>query len=69
MGEHSGEKLYDVPWEELHIGMKVFSLRGTPGEITGLNPKDREPSIDFKWENGNESFGVFHLWTKNIVVQ
>ncbi|MBI3019989.1 MAG: hypothetical protein HYY60_01535, partial [Parcubacteria group bacterium] len=63
MGKYSGRKISDVPWEELHVGMKVVSARGTPGEITRLRsfPEDSYDSIDFKWENGNESFGMFHI--------
>lgn len=69
MGKYGGKRLYDVPWEDVHIGMKVISPKGTRGEITGLHPfPEDEDSIDFKWENGNEAFGVFHLWTDNIIV-
>ncbi len=58
----SQPKLSDVPWDDLQIGDKCTSARGTPGKITKLEKNDRyverdhdHYEIEIDWDNGNKS--------------
>ena len=67
MSSYSGGKVCDVPWEKLYIGMEVISARGIPGKIILLDPEDRYPSVEIKWNHGGVS-SVFYHQLEHVMV-
>ncbi len=58
------KKVSDMAFEDLKVGMRVISAKGTPGEISALHPEaygmDRHDSVSFEWDNGSSSIQCFH---------
>jgi hypothetical protein len=66
------KKLSEVPFDEIYIGMEVVSAIGTKGYVYHLRkldaPRHEDNEIDIKWDNDNESIGVWHFWCDKISV-
>jgi hypothetical protein len=62
-----------IPFKELRVGMKVVNAHGLKGEISGVFEKfpyvdvGLSPCVSFKWDQGQDSLYVPHMWLGRVV--
>jgi len=72
-------KLSEIPFDKIYIGLRVVSDNtGIEGEVVG-KCKDfvsadglliiRDPEVDIKWDNGNESYGAWHHQLDKVTIK
>lgn len=70
-------KLSELPFDNVTVGLRVRSAKGTPGTVTAVykDPfyKDWDTDgwfVDMEWDNGNNSKGFRHydMFNVNIII-